>query len=123
MLHHILMVVVFLAAFPPLTSLAATNDNKLFIGTWCGQWDGGTQNRLTVKRVINGGVASGTYAWGTPPNDYRVEYKGKITDGVLNIEFFGGKLKISYRLADNDTLIGKWKKSFKTLTITSKWCP
>ena len=122
MLRHRLILVFFVAALTPLNAQAGTKDAKLFLGTWCGQWDGGPQNRLTVERVTGGGIAYGTYTSGTSPNDRRVEYTGKITDGVLKIEFVSVKQKVSYQITDNDTLIGRLKRGFKASVMTSKRC-
>ena len=102
------------------TSSLAEGHNQ-FLGDWCGQWNPGPPNRLTVERVTDEGAASGIYAWGTSPSD-RTRFTGKITDRTLNIEFFSGGLKISYELTENDTLSGTWKKGGRILTIVSKKC-
>ena len=110
-----------LAFMVAYTTPSLAEGHNQFLGAWCGQWNPGPPNRLTVEEVTDEGAASGIYAWGTSSSD-RTRLTGKITDRTLSIEFFGGELKIFFRLMEDETLAGTWKKSGRTLTIVSKRC-
>ena len=110
-----------LASVAAYATPSLAEGHNQFIDAWCGWWSPGPPNRLTVEEVTDEGAASGIYAWGTSPSD-STRFTGKITERTLNIEFFGGGLKISYKLTEDDTLAGTWKKGGRTLTIVSIKC-
>lgn len=100
----------------PATSAAGAN---AFIGSWCGQWKPGPENRLTVERVDEEGKARGVYSWIKGSR----KFKGKIEGDKLRFSFPDfGFAKVAYELQADGTLKGTWKTSGGKSTIRSERC-